>query len=60
MQIVEGNEDLERGEVENIRIRAGEILMDNGYIPKSVIDKVNNWLAEYRAGTSKDAVDVAK
>jgi TRAP-type C4-dicarboxylate transport system substrate-binding protein len=60
MQIVEGNEDLERGEVENIRIRAGEILMKNGYIPKSVIDKVNNWLAEYRAGTSKDAIDVTK
>ena len=60
MQLVEGDEDLESGEVENIRIRAGESLMSNGYIPRNVIDKVNNWLAEYRAGTNKDAIDVAE
>ena len=58
MQLVEGDEDLESGEVENIRIRAGEILMANGYIPKSVIDKVNNWLEDYRAGKAKDPIDV--
>ena len=60
MQIVKGDEDLESGEVENIRIRAGESLMKNGYIPKNVIDKVNSWLADYRAGMSKDSIDVDK
>jgi len=58
MQIVEGAEDLESGEVENIRIRAGESLMANGYIPEAVIDQVNNWLADYRAEKAKDTVDV--
>ena len=60
MQLVEGDEDLESGEVENIRIRAGESLMANGYIPEAVIDKVNNWLADYRAGKEKAPVDVPK
>jgi len=58
MQLVEGDEDLQSGEVENIRLRAGEILMDNGYIPKSVIDEVNSWLEDYRDGKTKDPVDV--
>ena len=58
MQLVEGDEDLQSGEVENIRVRAGEILMDNGYIPKAVIDEVNSWLEDYRAGKVKDPVDV--
>jgi TRAP-type C4-dicarboxylate transport system substrate-binding protein len=60
MLMVEGSEDLESGEVENIRVRAGEILMDNGYIPKSVIDKVNNWLQDYRDGKAKDTLNAAE
>jgi len=60
MQIVEGAEDLETGEVENIRVRAGENLMANGYLPKAVIDKVNNWLADYRAGKAKAPVDASE
>jgi TRAP-type C4-dicarboxylate transport system substrate-binding protein len=60
MQLVKGDEDLESGEVENIRIRAGEILMANGYIPKTVIDKVNNWLQDYRAGKMQDPVNAAE
>ncbi|MGB5177190.1 MAG: TRAP transporter substrate-binding protein DctP [Gammaproteobacteria bacterium] len=60
MQVVKGAEDLHSGEVENIRIRAGDSLMANGYIPKAVIDKVNSWLADYRAGKLQDAVNVAE
>lgn len=60
MQMVEGAEDLQSGEVENIRIRAGESLMDNGYIPSSVIDKVNNWLADYRSAREQDTIDVTE
>ncbi|MCG6899203.1 MAG: TRAP transporter substrate-binding protein DctP [Gammaproteobacteria bacterium] len=60
MQLVKGDEDLESGEVENIRIRAGEYLMSTGYIPKAVIDKVNHWLQEYRAGKMQAPVNVAE
>lgn len=60
MQIVEGAEDLHSGEVENIRIRAGEQLMANGYIPRTVIDRVNSWLADYRAGKIQDSINVAE
>jgi TRAP-type C4-dicarboxylate transport system substrate-binding protein len=60
MQMVEGAEDLQSGEVENIRIRAGESLMNNGYIPKTVIDRVNGWLADYRAGKMQDSINVAE
>jgi hypothetical protein len=60
MQLVKGDEDLESGEVENIRVRAGELLMANGYIPKAVIDKVNHWLQDYRAGKMQAPVNVAE
>ena len=58
--VVEADEDLRSGEVVNIRVRAGEHLMKTGYIPETVIDKVNGWLADYRAGQSQDAVNVAE
>ena len=60
VEFVEADEDLRSGEVVNIRVRAGEHLMKTGYIPETVIDKVNGWLADYRAGQSQDAVNVAE
>jgi TRAP-type C4-dicarboxylate transport system substrate-binding protein len=60
MQIIPGDEDLQSGEVENIRIRAGESLMKDGYIPGSIIDKVNHWLDTYRADRALHPVDVAE
>jgi TRAP-type C4-dicarboxylate transport system substrate-binding protein len=60
MQIVAGQEDLKTGEVENISTRAAASLMNNGYIPKTVIDRVNGWLADYRAGKEQAPIDVAE
>ena len=54
MIMVAGAEDLESGEVEEIRKRAGEHLMKNGYIPASVIDQVNQWLLEFRSEQSAE------
>lgn len=57
MVFVLDTEDLETAEVREISRKAGEILMNNGYIPRSVIDRVNQWLTEYRAQHSKDGID---
>jgi hypothetical protein len=34
--------------------------MNNGYIPKTVIDRVNGWLADYRTGKEQAPIDVAE
>ena len=60
VEFVEAEEDLYSGEVTNIRLRAGDYLMKAGYIPETVIDKVNGWLADYRASQQQDAVNVAE
>jgi TRAP-type C4-dicarboxylate transport system substrate-binding protein len=60
VEFVEADEDLRSGEVVNIRIRAGENLMKNGYIPQTVIDKVNDWLADYRASQAQETVDAGE
>jgi hypothetical protein len=43
-------EDLDTAEVAEISRKAGNSLMQSGYIPKTVIDRVNAWLREYRTG----------
>jgi len=57
LQLVRDTEDLESDEVREISRKAGEILMDNGYIPRSVVDRINRWLTEYRAEHSKAGID---
>jgi TRAP-type C4-dicarboxylate transport system substrate-binding protein len=49
--------DLDEEEVAKISRRAGEYLMQSGYIPRNVIKRVNEWLMEYRA--SHEPVNVA-
>ena len=50
MKFVMDPEDLDAAEVAEISRKAGNSLMQSGYIPKTVIDRVNAWLREYRAG----------
>ena len=52
LKMVAGAEDLESGAVEEIRKKAGEHLMNNGYIPESVIKQVDQWLLDFRAEQS--------
>jgi TRAP-type transport system periplasmic protein len=56
MEIVEAEESLESDAMQGIRIRAGESLMNNGYIPKATIDRINQWLLDFR---EKKAAEVA-
>ncbi len=60
IQFVEPSEDMRSIEVEGIRTRASDSLMANGYIPKEVIDRVNHWLEEYRAGIDTEPVNAAE
>ena len=46
--------------IDQERIFTGDYLMKAGYIPETVIDKVNGWLADYRASQQQDAVNVAE
>ena len=50
MKFVLDEEDLDTDEVAEISRKASDSLMRSGYIPKTVIDQVNAWLGEYRAG----------
>ena len=54
MKFVLNPEDLDTAEVAEISRKAGEILIHSGYIPKNVIDRVNVWLREYRAGSKPE------
>jgi TRAP-type C4-dicarboxylate transport system substrate-binding protein len=47
-------EDLDTAEVAEISRKAGNNLMQSGYIPKTVIDRVNAWLREYRTGSKPE------
>jgi len=58
MVLVVDTEGLENSdEVRGITTRAAQILMNNGYIPRVVVDKVNFWLHEYRMNKAKEQVD---
>ncbi|MFV1972767.1 MAG: TRAP transporter substrate-binding protein DctP [Thiohalobacterales bacterium] len=48
MKFVLNPEDLDTAEVAEISRKAGDYLMQSGYIPRAVIDKVNAWIKEYR------------
>ena len=52
MQFILNPEDLDADEVAEISRKAGEILMNSGYIPESTIRNINAWLTEYRAGSN--------
>jgi len=52
MQFILNPEDLDADEVAEISRKAGEILMNSGYIPESTIRDINTWLAQYRTGSN--------
>jgi TRAP-type C4-dicarboxylate transport system substrate-binding protein len=47
--LVEGDADLLFGEIEAISEKAGRALIENGYIPEPVINRVRELISEYRA-----------
>jgi TRAP-type C4-dicarboxylate transport system substrate-binding protein len=49
MEFVLNPEDLDEEQVNDISTKAAESLMDSGYIPEATIDRIRQWLAEYRA-----------
>jgi TRAP-type C4-dicarboxylate transport system substrate-binding protein len=57
MQFVTDTEDLESEEVREIARKAGETLMNNGYIPKPILDRINQWLTEYRTEQLQDSIN---
>lgn len=58
MELVVDTEGLEDSEeIAAITTRAAQNLMNNGYIPRAVVDKVNFWLLEYRTHKAKEQVD---
>jgi TRAP-type C4-dicarboxylate transport system substrate-binding protein len=59
MVMVEADESLISGDIETISQQAGKQLMETGYIPESVLRKVNGWLAEYRARQAETPEDAA-
>jgi TRAP-type C4-dicarboxylate transport system substrate-binding protein len=59
MIMVEADESLISGDIETISQQAGKQLMDTGYIPESVLRKVNGWLADYRAQQAATPADAA-
>ena len=57
MEFVTETDDLDSEEMKALSTRAGESLMKNGYIPESIINKVNQWLVDYHDKKSKETVD---
>jgi TRAP-type C4-dicarboxylate transport system substrate-binding protein len=58
MELVVDTDGLESSaEVVAITTRAAQHLMDNGYIPRAIVDKVNFLLYEYRTTKAKEQVD---
>lgn len=54
MKFVLNPEDLDTDEVAEISRKAGDHLMQNGYIPEPVIEQVNTWLSEYRSAAKPE------
>ncbi|NNJ94983.1 MAG: TRAP transporter substrate-binding protein DctP [Halobacteria archaeon] len=48
LQLIEGDADLVSGEIETISAAAGQSLIDNGYLPGSLIERVRALIREYR------------
>ncbi len=57
MKFVMDTQDLDSDEMKALSRRAGKSLMENGYIPESTIEKVNQWLDDYNAGKTKETVN---
>jgi TRAP-type C4-dicarboxylate transport system substrate-binding protein len=58
MEFVLNPEDLDEAQVRDISTKAAQSLMDSGYIPKATIDRIQQWLAEYRADKErKESID---
>jgi TRAP-type C4-dicarboxylate transport system substrate-binding protein len=57
MILVEATESLETEALQEIRIRAGESLMKNGYIPEATINRVNQWLQDFRNKEAAETVN---
>ena len=58
LELVVDTDDLESSEeVAAITTRAAQELMNNGYIPRAIVDKVNFWLYEYRTTKAREQVD---
>ena len=49
MEFVLNPEDLDEAQVNDISTKAAQSLMESGYIPEATIDRIRQWLAEYRA-----------
>jgi len=59
MTMVEADASLVSGDIETISQQAARRLMDTGYIPSAILQKVNGWLAEYRAAQAEKPDDAA-
>jgi TRAP-type C4-dicarboxylate transport system substrate-binding protein len=60
MIMVEATDSLEIEALQEIRIRAGESLMKNGYIPETTINRVNQWLQDFRNEEAAAAPNAAE
>lgn len=48
LQLIEGDADLVSGEIETISATAGQTLIDNGYLPGPLIERVRTLIRKYR------------
>ena len=55
LELVEGNADLISGEIELISEKAGRTLVDNGYLPASMVEHVKTLIQEYRDSMKETA-----
>jgi TRAP-type C4-dicarboxylate transport system substrate-binding protein len=53
LELIEGDADLVTGEIETISKKAAQTLVDNGYIPGSLIERVRSLIQEYRQADGK-------
>jgi TRAP-type C4-dicarboxylate transport system substrate-binding protein len=49
MVLVEGDDDLKSDRIRAMSDQAARTLMDNGYLPEETVNRVQDWLREYRA-----------
>jgi len=59
IQFVLNEEELDKEQVTEISRKAGESLMSNGYIPKTVVEQVNQWLLEFRSEMEAEVLDAS-
>jgi TRAP-type C4-dicarboxylate transport system substrate-binding protein len=57
LKLVEGADDLTGPEVRRISDQATLQLVRDGYIPAATLDRVRQWVAEYRATSGRDTAD---